>query len=91
MSARAYLSVGSRLSVDTLYREFVLTVQQIVDMFGADNCPAQVRDGCRAGGLENEFVIAHDRTGIPRFRGVGRAVSGCAWCPRCSLIGKSTG
>jgi len=56
-----YLAVGSRLSVDTLYREFVLTVQQIVDMFGLENCPEQVREKWTQGGgsLEIEMIVAH--------------------------------
>ena len=55
------LSVGSRLSVDTLYREFTLTVAQIVEMFTIKACPEQVRKLWEAGGasLENEFVVAH--------------------------------
>lgn len=60
-SGEYYLASGARLSVDTLYREFVLTVQQIVEMFGLDNCPPQVRNLWMQGGgsLENEFVVAH--------------------------------
>lgn len=60
-SGEYYLAVGSRLSVDTLYREFVLTVQQIVDMFGLENCPEQVRSKWEVGGgsLENEMIVAH--------------------------------
>lgn len=56
-----YLAVGSRLSVDTLYREFVLTVQQIVDMFGLESCPHEVRERWEQGGgsLEMELIIAH--------------------------------
>lgn len=56
-----YLAVGSRFSVDTLYREFTLTVSQIVDMFTLENCPEQVREKWRAGGssLELEFVVCH--------------------------------
>lgn len=60
-SGEYYLASSARLSVDTLYREFVLTVQQIVEMFGAENCPSQVREMWIQGGgsLENEFVVAH--------------------------------
>ena len=56
-----YLASGSRFDVDTLYREFVLTIVQIVEMFGLESCPAQVREMWTAGGasLENELVIAH--------------------------------
>jgi len=56
-----YLTVGARLSVDVLYREFTLTVAQIVDMFRVENCPEQVQVLWEAGGssLELEFVVAH--------------------------------
>lgn len=56
-----YLAVSARLSVDTQYREFTNTVQQIVGMFGVENCPIQVRNLWETGGasLEQEFVIAH--------------------------------
>ena len=60
-SGEYYLAVGSRLSVDTLYREFVLTIQQIVDMFGLESCPEQVRSRWEQGGgsLEMEMIVAH--------------------------------
>jgi hypothetical protein len=56
-----YLAAGARLSVDTFYREFTLTVAQIVDMFTLENCPMQVREKWRVGGasLELEFVVCH--------------------------------
>ena len=56
-----YLACGARFSVTTLYREFTLTVQQIVDMFTVKNCPDQVQVLWNKGGssLEFEFVVAH--------------------------------
>ncbi len=56
-----YLAAGARLSVDTLYREFNLTVAQIVEMFGLEHCSAEVRKLWSEGGamLEKEFVVAH--------------------------------
>ena len=56
-----YLAVGARLSVDTLYREFTLTVAQIVEQFTLEECPEQVQKLWNAAGasLENEFVVAH--------------------------------
>lgn len=55
-----YLDVGSRLSVDTLYREFTLNVSQIIEMFNVDNCPVEVVSLWNEGGgsLTNEFVVA---------------------------------
>lgn len=56
-----YLDVGSRLSVDVLYREFTLNVSQLIEMFKVENCPADVTSLWRVGGasLQNEFVVAH--------------------------------
>lgn len=56
-----YLAVGARLSTDTLYREFTLTIVQIVEMFGLENCPPEVRMAWNEGGGEwtREMIIAH--------------------------------
>lgn len=56
-----FLGVGARLSVDTLYREFTLTVLQIIDMFGVENCPPEIQNLWYEGGgtLETELVVAH--------------------------------
>lgn len=56
-----YLGAGSRFDNNTIYREFVLTVLQIVEMFGVENCPEAVTKPWQQGGasLDNEFVIAH--------------------------------
>ena len=56
-----YLGSGSRLSIDTFYREFTYTVAQIVEMFGAENCPVNVTKLWHAGGasLDMEFIVAH--------------------------------
>ena len=56
-----YLAVGSRLTVDTFYREFNLTVAGIVEMFTLEACPAEVRAMWEQGGAswEREYVVAH--------------------------------
>lgn len=56
-----YLGAGARLSVDTFYREFTLTVAQIIEQFKEKNCPEQVVKLWRSGGasLDQEFVVAH--------------------------------
>ena len=56
-----YLGTGSRLSVDTFYREFTFTVAQIVEQFKIPNCPEQVTNLWNTGGasLDREFVVAH--------------------------------
>ena len=56
-----YLKVGSRFSVDTIVREFTMTIQQIVEMFTIENCPDQVRNAWESGGarLQEEMVVCH--------------------------------
>lgn len=56
-----YLGVGARFAVDTLYREFTLTILQIVEMFGVDNCPEEVRVMWANGGssIDSEMVVCH--------------------------------
>ena len=56
-----YLAAGARFSVDGFWREFVMTVSQIVEMFTYEKCPPQVRGLWDTGGasLDTEFVVAH--------------------------------
>lgn len=56
-----FLAVGSRMSVDTLFREFTMTAKQIIEMFTLENCPPDVQGLWAAGGgsIENEFVVCH--------------------------------
>lgn len=54
-----YLANGARLSVNTLFREFTLTVLQIVDMFTLESCPEQVQKLWQNGEYDTEFVVAH--------------------------------
>jgi hypothetical protein len=56
-----FLASDSANRVGTFYRQFVMTVAQIVDMFGIENCPADVRGLWKTKGssLEVERLIAH--------------------------------
>lgn len=56
-----YLGAGARLSIDVHNREFTLTVSQIVEQFGVENCPTAVKLDWQEGGgrLDKEYVIAH--------------------------------
>lgn len=56
-----YLAAGARFSNDTLYREFVLTVAQIVEMFTIERCPDPVQKMWAQGGssVDMEFVVCH--------------------------------
>lgn len=56
-----YLANGSTMRIEGLYRLFVMTVAQIVDFFGIDNCPEEVQGlwKQKGGSLETERLIAH--------------------------------
>lgn len=71
-----YLSSGATLRVDGFFRQFVMTISQIVDFFGLENCPEDVQGLWRAKGssLEVERIIAH--TIEPNFD-----IEGCAKIP----------
>ena len=73
-----YLAIGSRLSVDTLYREFTLTVAQVVEMFTFEKCPGDVQRLWMDGGssIDQEVVVAHaiePNFKIPARGGTGQA------------------
>lgn len=55
------LGAGFDFSDEVLYREFRLTVSQMVEMFGIDNVPPDIQHSWRAkgGALEYEQVIGH--------------------------------
>jgi len=56
-----FLANGPRMDVTTFYREFVLTVYQVAEEFGLDNCSDNVRGSLRTGGaaLTREIRIGH--------------------------------
>lgn len=56
-----YLASSATMRVEGLYRQFVMTIAQIVDFFGVENCPEDVQKMWqqKGGGLEVERVIAH--------------------------------
>lgn len=55
------LGANFDFSDETLYREFRLTISQIVEMFGIDNCPSDIQQMWKqkGGALEYEQVIGH--------------------------------
>jgi hypothetical protein len=53
-----YLAVGARLSVDTLYREFTMTVAQIVGQFGLEAASPTVCSLYASGQLDREIMVA---------------------------------
>ncbi len=56
-----YLSSGSTMRVDGLYRLFLMTVNQMVDFFGVENCPPEIQSLWKEKGsqLEIERQVAH--------------------------------
>lgn len=56
-----FLASSARLDNDTLYREFTLTVENIVGQFGAKNCPDVILKLWKAGraNLDQEYIVAH--------------------------------
>lgn len=56
-----YLAVGPDQRVESFYRTFTMTVAQIVEMFGLENCPNDVRGlwHTKGAALETERVVAH--------------------------------
>lgn len=56
-----YLASGSTLRVEGLYRTFVMTISQLVDFFGVDNCPEDIQKLWQQKGsaLEMERIVAH--------------------------------
>jgi len=53
------LALSSRLSVDTFYREFQLTVAQVVEQFGYENCSDPVQSLYKTGQLDKWVEIMH--------------------------------
>jgi hypothetical protein len=56
-----FLYSSPSFRVESMYRQFVMTVAQIVEMFKLENCPADVRGlwRSRGGSLEVERLVAH--------------------------------
>lgn len=54
-----YLANGYKLRVDTLYREFEMSVRQLVQQFGRDNVSHGVRTAYDNGNLEERREVVH--------------------------------
>lgn len=56
-----YLGVGARLTTDTLYREYVQTILQVVEFAGLENCPSDIQAlwQNKGGSLDGEVVVCH--------------------------------
>ena len=53
-----YLASSGRNQIDTLYREYVLHLGQVVERFGKANCSAQVQGLWASGQLDKEVNVA---------------------------------
>lgn len=53
------IATDYRGQVNTLYREFDMTVAQLVDEFGEENCSATVVSAYKAGNLDQWFAVIH--------------------------------
>ena len=54
-----FLGLSARLVNDAFAREFTMTVKQIVDMFGLEQCPGDVQALWKNGSRERELVVQH--------------------------------
>jgi len=56
-----YLANGSRFQATVFFREFTLTVSQIVEQFTLESCPREVQSQWEQAGasLDREFVVCH--------------------------------
>lgn len=56
-----FLASGATMRVDGLYRQFVMTISQIVDFFGIANCTDEIKSlwAQKGTGLDMERTIAH--------------------------------
>lgn len=61
MPGEFYVANSARLTVDTLYREYVMTTWQVASEFGLGNCSETVRSAIKTGGamLTREVKIGH--------------------------------
>ena len=50
---------GHRNEVDTLYREFTMTAEQMVQRFGLNACSMTVQHSYESGMLDREYIVGH--------------------------------
>ena len=78
-----FLSSGATMRVDGLYRAYVMTIAQIVDFFGLDNCPPDIQKmwNEKGGALTTERLIAHSIEPNFAIAGtkIGKVTGGFAW------------
>jgi hypothetical protein len=79
-----YLASSGRNQIDTLYREYVLAVGQVVERFGLESCSPQVKSHWASGQLDKEVNVAQaiepNDTRAPQVAGLkGRQYRSVIW------------
>lgn len=56
-----FLGAGSSFRDEVFYREFTLTITQIVEMFGLENVPREIAElwATKGGSIDQERIVAH--------------------------------
>ncbi len=56
-----FLAVGPSFRVESFFRQFVMTIAQIVEMFELENCPPDIQEmwATKGGAIDTERIIAH--------------------------------
>jgi len=69
-----YLSSGATMRIDGLFRQFVMTISQIVDFFGLENCPEDVRKlwDAKGSAMDTERTVAHAIEPNYEVKGIGK-------------------
>ena len=53
------LANSDRMQVDTVYRETTLTISQLIEKFGRENCSDQVKEAWNRGAYDDEVEVLH--------------------------------
>lgn len=78
-----YLASSATLRVDALYRQFVMTIAQMVNYFELENCPPDVQKMWqqKGSGLDTERIVGHSIE--PNFEigksGIGKIPGNFSW------------
>lgn len=65
---QCYIGLGASKKPDTVFRQFTMTCQQMIDFFGLEACPEKAITAYEAGRYQTEFTIIHGV--FPRKHGV---------------------
>jgi Bacteriophage head to tail connecting protein len=68
-----YVAAGKSFTVDTLYRKYTMTVDEIVKEFGVDACSDQIMQMYANDNLDQELVICHAIETNPEWTAAGYA------------------